>query len=78
MVFAKNFDESFAPGMADEEASELFQKMEPKVECTTNSMRLNIRDSTPRMMLAVERGRNSLFSTHFFLRLRLISTPLIN
>lgn len=59
-IFAKNYEESFDTVRMNNAVAQQILTMEPKVECTANSMRLNIQD-TPRMLLSVERGMYSTF-----------------
>lgn len=56
-MFIKNIGESFDPVRLNDAAVAQIQKMEPKVECTANSMRLNIQEPAQGVPLSVERGK---------------------
>lgn len=49
--------EGYGSAKANDENVERILKMEPKVECTGESMKLNIQDSTQGTQLFVDRGK---------------------
>lgn len=49
--------EGYGSAKANDETVERILKMEPKVECTGESMRLNVQDSTQGTLLFVDRGK---------------------
>ncbi|XP_035526366.1 proteoglycan 4-like [Morone saxatilis] len=57
---AKGWDDGFSRLRSDDATVERLLKMEPKVECTANSMKLQVQDaaSTPGSLLFVDRGRH--------------------
>lgn len=49
--------EYYGSAKANDETVERILKMEPKVECTRESMKLNVQDSTQGTLLFVDRGK---------------------
>lgn len=55
-MFAKGTGETFNPVASNDAAVAQLQKLDPKVECTANSMMLNLQDPSQGVRLSVERG----------------------
>lgn len=55
--YPKYSQEGYGTAKANDETVERILKMEPKVECTGESMKLNAQDSTQGTLLFVDRGK---------------------
>lgn len=55
--YPKYLQEGYGSAKANDETVERILKMEPKVECTGESMKLNVQDSTQGTLLFVDRGK---------------------